>query len=97
MESLDRRCVLTYAIFILLEFPLCGQMKDPQVESRLSRLVSDYKASPYMTKEPCVPSFQDHGWLFTEENLQQGNGLKIYPENIGHCFLIKQPLYSFTL
>lgn len=66
-------------------------MKDQQVESRLSRLVSDYKAtSPYMTREPCMPSFQDHGWLFMEEVLEQRNGLKIYPENIGHRLMIKQ-------
>lgn len=50
----SRHCMLLsmlYAIFILQHFPLCGQMKDRQVESRLSRLVSDYKAT---ATSPCM-------------------------------------------
>lgn len=71
-------CVVKYAIFILQHFPLCGQMKDRQVESRLSRLVSDYKAtSPYMTRDPCTAYVQDRGQLFIERTLRQtGTGLK---------------------
>lgn len=47
-------------------------MKDQQVESRLSRLVSDYKAtSPYVTRDPCTTSFQDRGQLFTEQRAKQ--------------------------
>lgn len=30
-------------------------------------------------------------------DVEQRNGLKIYPENIGHCFIMKQPVLSFTL
>lgn len=67
-----------------------------QVESRLSRLASDYKATTlYMTREPCTPSFQDRGRLFMEDMPEQKNGLQISPENIGHCFIIKQLVLSF--
>lgn len=63
----DTVCVVKYAIFILQHFPLCGQMKDWRVESRLSRLVSEYKAtSPSMSRDPCTACVQDRGQLCTE-------------------------------
>lgn len=65
---MDAVFLVKYAIYTLLKFPLCGGMKHQQGESRLSRLVSDYKAtSPYMTREPCAASFQHRGQLFTEK------------------------------
>lgn len=70
-------------------------MKDQQVESRLSRLVSDYKATiPYVTREPWMPFFQHRGWFFMEETLEQRNGLNVYNENIGHYFIIQQSVLS---
>lgn len=74
---MDAVCVVKYAIFILQHFPLCGQMKDLQVESRLSRLVSNYKSTfPYMTRDLCTAYVQDRGQLFTEQTLRQ-------TENVG--------------
>lgn len=43
---------------------MCGRMKDWPVESRLSRLVSAYKAtSPYTTRDQCAAYVQDRGQL----------------------------------
>lgn len=68
----DSVCVVKYAIFILSTFHSVERMKDRRVESRLSRLASDYKAtSPYMTRDPCAARVQDRGQLFTEQTLRQ--------------------------
>lgn len=69
-------------------------MKDRQVESRLSRLVSE-ATSPYMTRDPCTAYAQDRGQLFTEQTLRQTEMSrkwvkgKIHPENGIHvwCFI----------
>ncbi|KAG7241823.1 hypothetical protein INR49_024793 [Caranx melampygus] len=68
-------------------------MKDRHVESRLSRLVSDYKAtSPYMTRDPCTAYVQHRGQLFTEQTLRQTeNDSEIacqrgFPAAIQSCF-----------
>lgn len=56
-------CGVNYSIYILQHFPHCGQMTEQPVESRLSRLVSDYKAtSPCMSSELCMQSLCSAPW-----------------------------------
>lgn len=57
---------------------MCGRMKDRLVESRLSRLVSAYKATyPYTTRDQCTAYVQDRGQFCTVLKLAESEkGLK---------------------
>lgn len=57
---------------------MCGRMKDRLVESRLSRLVSAYKATyPYTTRDQCAAYVQNRGQLCTVLKLaEREKGLK---------------------